>query len=108
DDFNPVDDRAAPPPTSLVSLGFIRAALRRTVRFWCAMGVAGLIIGLGLHVALPPSYKATTSVLLTYGPDENPTGAVLDNQGIAESRTVAEMAMAKLGVHQSVASFAAA
>ena len=107
-DFNPVEDRPAAQTTALVSLGYIRAALRRTKAFWCVLGVVGLVIGVGYHVMFPPTYKASTSVLLTYGPDENPSGAVQDNQGIAESRTVAEMAMAKLGVHQSVSSFVAA
>ncbi len=47
-------------------------------------------------------------MLLTYEVGQDPTSAVLDNQAIAESRTVAEMAMAKLGVHQTVGSFVAA
>jgi capsular polysaccharide biosynthesis protein len=108
DDFNPVEDRPAAASTALVSLGFIRGALRRTMAFWCAMAVVGMVIGIGVYTVRPPAAKASTTVLITYGPDENPTSAVLDNQAIAESRTVAEMAMAKLGVHQSVGSFVAA
>jgi len=108
DDFNPVDDRLGPPSTALVSLGFIRGALRRTMVFWCALAVVGMVIGVGVYKARPPAAKASTTVLITYAPDENPTSAVLDNQAIAESRTVAEMAIAKLDVHQSVGSFVAA
>jgi capsular polysaccharide biosynthesis protein len=108
DDFNPVEDRPAVPSTALVSLGFIRGALRRTVAFWCALAVVGMVIGVGVYKARPPAAKASASVLITYELGEDPSSAVLDNQAIAESRTVTEMAMAKLGVHQSVSSFAAA
>ena len=107
-DFNPVDDRSAVPSTALVSLGYIRGALRRTVAFWCALGVVGMLIGVGVYKARPPAPKASTTVLITYQLGEDPTSAVLNNQAIAESRTVAQRAMAKLGVHQSVGSFAAA
>lgn len=108
EDFNPVEERPAALSTALVSLGYLRGALRRTMVFWCVMAIVGLIIGVGIDVKFPPAFKASTSVLITYGPDENPSGAVLDNQAIAESRTVAEMAMSKLGVHESVSAFAAA
>lgn len=107
DDFGVEAPPAALSP-ALVSLGFIRGALRRGARFWCALAVLGLVIGVGICIKFPPAYKASTSVLITYGPDENPTEAVQDNQAIAQSKTVAEMAMAKLGVHQSVSSFTAA
>ena len=107
DDFNPVGDRAAVPSTALVSLGFIRGALRRTVAFWCALGVVGMVLGVGVYKARPPAPKASTTVLITYQLGEDPTSAVLNNQAIAQSRTVAQRAMAKLGVHQSVGSFAA-
>jgi capsular polysaccharide biosynthesis protein len=108
DDFNAAAERPATLSTSLVSLGFIRGSLRRAMRFWCAIAVLGLVIGVGVDVKFPPAYKATTSVLITYAPDENPTEAVQDNQAIVQSRTVADMAMRKLGIHESVASFVAA
>jgi capsular polysaccharide biosynthesis protein len=108
DDFNAVEERPADSSSALVSLGFIRGALRRAIWFWCALAVLGLVIGVGVDIKFPPAFKASTSVLITYGPDENPAVAVLDDQAIAASRTVAEMAMGKLGVHESVSSFVAA
>ena len=107
-DFNAVGERSAALPAGLVSLGFIRGALRRAMAFWCALAVLGLVIGIGVDIKFPPAFKASTSILITYGPGENPVEAVLDNQAMAESRTVAEMAMRKLGMHQSVSSFVAA
>ena len=91
-----------------MSLGFIRAAIRRTARFWCLLAVVGLVVGIAVSKKYPAAYKASTSVLITYGPDENPTSAVLDNQAIAQSRTVGELAMRKLGLQESVRSFAPA
>jgi len=108
DDFNPTEERPATLANGLVSLAFIRGALRRTVAFWCAMAIVGLVIGVGINLKFPPAYKASTSVLITYAPGENPSGAVLDNQAIAQSRSVAQAAMAKLGIHETVGSFVAA
>ena len=108
DDFNPTEERPATLANGLVSLAFIRGALRRTTAFWCAMAIVGLVIGVGINLKFPPAYKASTSVLITYAPGENPSGAVLDNQAIAQSRSVAQAAMAKLGIHESVSSFVAA
>ena len=96
DDFNAVEDLPAALAPGLVSLGFIRAAIRRTALFWCALGVVGLVVGIGINKENPAAYKTSTSVLITYGPNDNPTSAVLDNQAIAESRSVAELALRKL------------
>lgn len=107
DDFN-AEDRPAALAPGLVSLGFIRAAIRRAALFWCALAAVGLVVGVGLNKEDPAAYKASTSVLITYGPNDNPTSAVLDNQAIAGSRSVAELALRKLRLQESVASFAAA
>ena len=106
DDFTPVEDRpASATADGLVSLGYLMGAIRRSARFWLVLGVLGLLIGAGYSLKFPPAHQASTSVLITYGPDENPTSAVLDNQAIAESRSVAELAMHKLGLSESVGSF---
>ncbi len=106
DDFTPAEDR---PPSGmangLVSLGYLMGAIKRTARFWLALGIVGLLIGAAYDVKSPPAEKASASVLITYGPDENPSSAVVDNQAIAESRSVAELAMGKLGLQESVGSF---
>lgn len=102
------EDQPADVATGLVSLRFIRAAIGRSVRFWGVLAIIGLLVGIGSYVKFPPAHKASTSVLLTYTPNDNPTSAVLDNQAIAESHTVAKLAMDKLGLRQTLGSFAAA
>ena len=106
DDYTGAEDQAADFNASLVSLGFIRAAIRRSVRFWGAMAVAGLLIGAGSYLASPPVYQASTTLLLTVGPEATPGTAILDDQAIAQSRPVAEAALNKLGLQRSsVSSF---
>jgi len=106
-DLHPIEDQPADVTTGLVSLGFIWAAIGRGARLWCVMAIVGLLVGVGYYVKFPPAYKASTSVLLTYGPDESPASAVFDSQAIAQSHTVAQLAMDKLGTHQSPGGFAA-
>ena len=62
DDFNPVEDRPIAASTAVVSLGFLRAALRRTIAFWCLLGLVGMVIGVGVYLKRPPPAKASTSV----------------------------------------------
>jgi capsular polysaccharide biosynthesis protein len=97
DDFTFGEEQPADVATGLVSLGFIGAAIKRNMRLWLILAVVGLIGGLGYYYKAPPAAKASTSVLLTYGPSESPASAIFDNQTMAESHTVAQLAMKKLG-----------
>jgi capsular polysaccharide biosynthesis protein len=99
------EDEAADLGTGLVSLGFIKAALRRSKWLCAAMAIAGLIIGSGLYLSSPPHYQASSMLLLTVGPEAQPGTAVLDNQAIAQSRAVAALALQQLGMRQDVGSF---
>jgi capsular polysaccharide biosynthesis protein len=84
----------------LTSVGYIRAALRRGRWLWRITAVTGLLIGLAAFKAFPPSYQAQTSILLANNPFEQIGNAVLDDQAIAQSRTVAGAALRKLGLHE--------
>jgi capsular polysaccharide biosynthesis protein len=100
-----VGDPSADVGASLVSLGYIRAALRRSRRFWYATAIAGLLIGAGLYVASPHAYQASTTLYLTVGSESVPGTAILEDQAIAQSRSVARLALHKLGLGQSVDGF---
>ncbi len=57
----------------------------------------------------PPTYQASTSLLITdIVPGAPPGSEILDDQAIAQSRTVAGLAVRKLGLRQSASSFLAA
>ena len=106
DEFSTNEDSStADLATGLISLGFIRAALRRRAWLWCAAAAIGLLAGLGLFIKVPPAYQASTSLLITNNPDEQAGDAALDNQAIAQSRTVAGDALRALGLRQSVTKF---
>src|ERR1051326_4532465 len=83
----------------------IRTILRRRALVWCATTVIGLIVGVGLFKLHPVPYQASTSVLLSYGPNQNLADANVTDLSLAQSRSVAEGALASLGVQQSVTSF---
>lgn len=106
DDFTDAEERPATDfAPGLVNLGFITAALRRGAWLWCTTAVAGLLIGLGVYLAVPPSYQASTSVLLSPPPGQNPTDSIVTDAALAHSRTVAGLALRRLGLRQSVTSF---
>ena len=105
DDFAASDERfGGESYPGLVSLGFIQAAIRRTARIWCTLGIVGLLAGLGLSVLLPAGYLAETKLLLAQPPGAQ-AGWITDDQAIAQSRTVAGIALRKLGLRESAASF---
>ncbi len=107
DEYTYVDDRAADQGTGVTNLAFIKAALRRRVRFWCTFALVGMVLGLGLAAKAHPVYQASTSLLLTpqAAPGEASGAPILNEQAIAESRAVAGLALAKLGLHESIGSF---
>jgi capsular polysaccharide biosynthesis protein len=107
DDFTAAEDVPADFNASLVSLGFIKAAIRRSARLWVAMAVAGFLIGSAVYLASPHAAQASTTLLLTVGPEAVPGAAIQDDQAIAQSRAVAGPVVHKLGLPQSVGSFLA-
>jgi capsular polysaccharide biosynthesis protein len=109
DDFAAGEDRPISEfSAGLASLPFIRAALRRSAWLWSAIAMTGMLLGFGIFTALPPSYSAATSLLVTNDPNEDPISAMLTDQTIAQSREVAQIAMRRLGLQQSIDSFVAA
>ena len=102
------ESAAAAGTAGLVSLGFIKAALRRSAWLWCATAVVGLLIGSGLYLHYPPAYHAQTTVLLADGPNEDPTVQAPTDQNLAQSQAVAGRVVQQLGLRQSVGSFQAA
>ena len=105
DDQADIEDQPVDANASLVSLGFIGAAMRRSVRFWGSLAVLGLLLGAGIFLTSPQPIQASTSILLTNPPESVPGTAIVDQQTIAQSRTVAALALRKLGLQEDVSSF---
>ena len=103
DDFT----RAEPGPEAEVAVGltsvpYITAALRRLAWVWIATAVIGLLGGAAAYVAFSPAYGASTSLLLTNNPTEDPLQAMTTDITLAQSRSVAELAVSKLGPSEQV------
>ncbi len=98
---------AADLAAGLASLRFMGKALRRRAWVWCAVALAGLVTGLGLLAAFPPAYTATTSVLLTNDPLADPSDAIQTSITLAQAAAVAEGALQRLHLRQSVSSMLA-
>jgi capsular polysaccharide biosynthesis protein len=107
DDYTEFDDEPTDSGGGLTSLGFFRAALRRRKRVWRGVALAGMLIGFGLVLRLPVVYQASTSLFVTpmSTGGESPGEPATNEQAIAESRTVAELAMSKLGLQESLSKF---
>jgi len=99
---------AIDPMAGFVSLGYIRAALRRGMRVWLAAALIGLLVGAALYMKFPPAYQATTSVLINDGPDADVAVTITTDAALAQSHTVAAHVVQQLGLRQSVNSFLAA
>ncbi len=105
DEITAVEDRPADSPARLVSLGFFTAALRRSAWFWRITAVIGLLVGSGLYVKAPHTYQSSTTLLLTVGAEAQPGTAILEDQAVAQSHSMAGLTLQKLGLRQSVNSF---
>jgi capsular polysaccharide biosynthesis protein len=104
--FPEADESAGTDPAAgLVSLSFITATLRRRARFWCVAAVIGLLLGIGFYVKFPPKYQAATSVILTHAPGDIQLDAMSTDQAVAQSRSVAALAIRNLGLHETVSAF---
>ena len=107
-DFGAVGEfPAADLTTGLASLRFMGTALRRRAWACCATAVAGMVIGLGLLAVIPPAFQASTSVLLTNDPTDDPTDAIQTDLALAQTGAVAQGAWQRLGLRQSISSFQA-
>ncbi|HET9304275.1 MAG TPA: hypothetical protein VFO20_16005, partial [Propionibacteriaceae bacterium] len=93
-------DQSSPGHASptLVSLHFIRSALRRR---WlvCALSAAlGLLMAAAFLVAFPQPHNAKATLVLTHEEGVDPTLAMATDIGLLMSRTVAAKTIANLGL----------
>ncbi len=108
DDFSVADEQEHPPAAlgavgpRLTYLPYIVTAVRRLAWVWCAAALIGALAGAAYFKAVPPArYEASTSVLVTPNPADNPESGMATEVALAQSRPVAELALSKLGLSQS-------
>jgi capsular polysaccharide biosynthesis protein len=102
-----IDEEATPgdPTVGVATMGFLMGALGRRRKLWITLAVVGFVLGTGLYVHKPPSFTASTTILLVYGPNQNPQAQVLTEVAVAQSSAVAQGAVSQLGLSESVGSF---
>jgi capsular polysaccharide biosynthesis protein len=105
DDFAGAENRPGDFAPGLVNLGFIKAAVSRSALFLVIMTVIGLIGGAGAYVKHPHSYQASATVLLALTPYEDALTASTNNQAIADTASVATIAVHQLGLNESPNTF---
>ena len=105
DDRPAAGDWGADPSAGLVSFAFMKAAIRRSAAFCCVMTIAGFLVGGILYLARPAPYQADATILVTDGPFENGDGSATDDQALAQSPAVANLAMQRLRLHEGVSAF---
>jgi capsular polysaccharide biosynthesis protein len=104
-DLPAAEDWGADPSAGLVSFAFMKAAIRRSAAFCCVLTIVGFLVGGILYLALPAPHQADATILVTDGPYENGDGSATDDQALAQSPAVANLAMQRLRLHESVSAF---
>jgi hypothetical protein len=99
-----VDSSAEHEPMQLaggrvVSLRFMRTALRRRRRLWLSLAAAGLLVGAGYHLVVPVKYSAISTLYLAAPPGTDQTVASSDNLAMLQTAGVGQRAIALLGEH---------
>ena len=98
-DFDEVDEtsRGQSSPT-LVSLHFIRSALRRRWLVCVLCAVLGLLAAASFLIASPQSHTAKTTLVLAHDQESDPSRAMSTDVSLMRTRTVAAEAVASLGL----------
>jgi uncharacterized protein involved in exopolysaccharide biosynthesis len=101
------EDPSAPgrPLPTLVSLHFLRSALRRR---WvaCVLSAAlGLLAAAVFLVAFPPSHKAEAVLVLAHDPQVDPERAISTDVSLLTTQSVAAQTITKLGLTMTAYEF---
>ena len=86
------------PPDNLITFRYIWAAIRRHVRVWIVVAVAGLVAGLALPAVLPPASSSSVKLLLTHRQGDDPVRAMATDVSLIQTNTVAQQVINELGL----------
>lgn len=83
------------------SLRFLVEALRSRKRVLLAAAAGGFLAALSLSLFFPPSYSATTMLLLRHSAQSDPARAMATDAELLKTETVARRAINRLGIQAS-------
>lgn len=105
-------DESVPEPPSgenrsavLVSLHFLLAALRRRRTTCVVVAIAGVLVAAGLMLIVPPPHMTKTTLIVGHDPQLDPTRAMATDVALLETRTVAALTIAELGLDMTPEDF---
>lgn len=82
----------------VVSAASLLTALRRRRAVWIVLGVLGLVLGAGYHVAIPVKYDATATLYLAHPSGTDSTTVAQNDLAMLDTAAVAERAIHSLGI----------
>lgn len=86
---------------------YLRSALRRERRLWMGVAVLGALLGLATLVVLPPSSKATVTLLMVHTPNVDGGSAMATDVSLLATREVATRTTRVLGLDMAPEDFQA-
>lgn len=86
---------------AIVSLHFLRRALRRRWRVWAGCALVGVLLGAAVALALPTRSAASVTLLLAHPDGADPTMAMNTDVALLRTRTVAERVVDRLDLDLS-------
>lgn len=95
----------APPQPALVTIHFLRAALRRGLWLCLGLMLAGGALGATAAALLPAPSTGTVSLLLTHDPDVEPSRAMENDLSLLRTRAVAAAVIDDLDLELSPYAF---
>ncbi|TDW94259.1 subunit length determinant protein [Kribbella pratensis] len=99
DELYGIDERTdSYPPDGLVTLRFLKDAVRRHARLWIAVAILGLALGTAVPFVMPPASQSSAKLLLTHREGDNLETAMATDASLVTTRAVAQVAIQKLGL----------
>lgn len=99
DDLFVEDERSSSyPPDGLVTLRFLRDAVRRHLWLWVLIALAGLAAGVVAPVVLPPGSESSAKLLLTYNTADDRAWEMSTDVNLVSTHSVAKLAIARLNL----------
>lgn len=99
------EDTAGPTAAPLVSLHFLRSALRRAWPVWVGLALTGMVLGAAWTYVMPAKSTGTVTLLLAHDPATDPTQAMATDLAMLRTRAVAEAVIAELDLQMTPQEF---
>lgn len=105
EDAEPIVDPGAGPPTFLVTMHYLKAALRRRRRVWFGLAVLGLVLGGVFASMIPAQGEGTVSFLLAHPEGADPATAMATDVSMLGTRSVARDVIKELHLRMTPQDF---